>query len=265
MEAPEPADTAALEATSPSPARPAYLRALDLWDDGDVRAALATVREALAADPDHPPSRLLEAYCLLRTGHVGLGMEGLDAIVHDPAIEANAPEVARHAELVIRRYAGRWTRDDWSLGGGPVVHDQRSNAYATWAGGIAIEGYAPFGTRLGARVDATTPFYASDTLAIEGSQWSAMIVGWQPLGPGIWQVDAALGPSLWVGRSFYWDYRYRGAFPGARGTVAIDARLWEALGLRFEVGYTAHYGARPGLHTWSHGPDLRLIAVGYHR
>jgi hypothetical protein len=248
-----------------SPADSAYLEALDAWDEGRWDDALAGARAALALEPGHGPAQLLEAYALIRGGSTRAGMDALDRIVHDDAIEREQPEVARLAAFVIRRYADRWSRDDWGLAGGPSWRDSRAYDASTWAGGFAFEGTMPLTHRISLRADLTTPFASQDTLAVSGPQWSVLAVWQQPLGMGILHVDAALGPSVWTGRSAYWDHRYRGAFPGARAALALDWRTWQYTGFRVEAGYTAHYGARQGLGILSYGAEIRVMATGYGR
>jgi hypothetical protein len=189
----------------------------------------------------------------------------LDALVHDPDVLASSPDVSQAAVESIRRFADRWRRDQWSLSGGPIVRGERAFAYNDWIGGIALEAWLPVNNRLGLRLDGTTPYHAVDTLGIDGPVFAVLGVFQQPIGSGIWHLDAGVGPSVWIGRSAYWDRRYTGAFPGVRGALALDVRPWQYVGFRLEGGYTEHYGAREGLGFWSQGADVRLMATGYGR
>lgn len=247
-----------------SPADEAYVQAVAAWHAGDWDGARGSSLAALAIEPGHPEARLLHAYTLLRIGRTADGVAALEAIARDPEVVRAAPEVAELAQDALGQLAGRWTRDEWSLSAGPLGRPERAGGYASWQGGLAFEMMLPVVPRLGVRLDVTTPFSALDALSLQGPVLSALAVGMQPLGSGIWHLDLGVGPSVWVGKSLYWDDRYKGLFPGVRSAVGLDLRAWQYVGFRLEGGYTAHYGARQGLDLWTDGFDLRLLTTGYH-
>jgi hypothetical protein len=259
-------EPAAVEAeASRSPADEAYLVALASWKAGDWTAAREGAAAALAIDAQHGPARLLEGFALIRDGRMRDGVEILDAISRDEALLERDPEVSMLAVHVLRRYADRWRRDQWSLSAGPIWREGSASRALPGVHAVAGELWLPFSHRLGARFGVTTPLSADDALSITGPIFDAVLAWQQPIGTGVWHADVGLGPSIWTGRSDYWDGRFRGVFPGGRAAVALDVRPTQNLGFRLEAGVTSFYGARQQLDFWSTAFDVRLLATGYPR
>jgi hypothetical protein len=248
---------------SPEAAVPAYLDALSAFRAGDVDAASAGAQAALVLDPGLAPARLLLGFAAVRAGDLRGGDEVLGALAADPLLAAADPEVSALARRYVATFADRWSRDDLSVALGPAFVDAREPVWSSVDVVGVGEVQVPLGGPVAARLDGSTVARTWDALALRGPVVSALAVVSMPLGPGVWSVDAGLGPSVWIGRSERTDGAWDGAFPGARGAAALSVRPVRRVGARAELGYAAHFGARPDLGGVSHGADVRLLAVGW--
>ena len=235
------------------PADDAYLEALEAWEQGNLPAALARSEAALEIDPDHAPARLVHGYALTRSGRWEAGLDEIRPLVADP-------DVGLHAQYWVRRFDHRWERTAPALSLSLLLHDDRDPDWTAWVPGLAVGVDVPIAPWLGLRADVKTPRDTYDELGLDGPVGGVQGIVRHTV--GAWAVEGGLGPSLWFGRVSYFGRDFPGPFPGLRASVATDHRFTRLYGLRFEVGYDHHWGARQFLGGLSSGGvDFRLSWV----
>jgi len=153
---------------------------------------------------------------------------------------------------------GGWDAPSVSLG--PTVRDDHAAADRSWSGGVSGNVEVPVTPALGVRVDAVSAWDTRGALGVRGPMVDVLAVWRRPF--GVWAVDIAAGPGLWIGRSRYWSGAYAGPFPAWRGAVGTGVRPHRNLGLRAEIGCAGGWGTRPLLTGHSSGLDARLMVTG---
>jgi hypothetical protein len=237
--------------------RVAYAVGLAAWRKGKPRAALQWADAALASDPTMPEAQLLRGFALLRTGEVRAGLDAL-ALVDD----ADDPEIASRAHRVSERWLSRRRRDEpaFSLGQSVLA----GATYGNPAPRIAwiAEGQVPIRGPLLVRASVATPWGPVDELDVVGPRVGVLADVQIPLGEGVWRVDAAVGPSVWVAAGDYWPSGLS-PFVGGRASAGIDLRATRRVGFRVEGGASWYPAADRALPFYSQVADARAILTLY--
>jgi hypothetical protein len=146
---------------------------------------------------------------------------------------------------------------------GPLLRSDRGTP-AGLKGGLAIAAEAPVVWRFAVRMDFVTGMESQDQLRASGPTLGILPTFRQPLGKGEgprWALDVAAGPTLWFGKSTWWEGVYPGPFPGFRGAGGVEYRPHSIVAIRAEGGTDHNYGTLPLLNGSAHGWDARLMVV----
>lgn len=254
-------------ADEPAPAEPAgdateiYLEALDAWRDHDHAAALAGARAALALDPELYAARLLEGYALLRSGEVDAGLAALNALTKAPPKSPDDEAAIRRARSIHARVTDRWRRDQLMLAAGHVIRVEGAYGGSKMVAGPTLDVEVPVTEDLGVRAELGIDWATgSDTFDLGGPTLAGLATLHQPIGRGVWSVDLAVGPVMWLGYGGYWDDGHQ-LYLGARAAAGLDVRFTRRFGLRTELG-TRYFPAVHDTLPWYGQPfDARLDLV----
>jgi hypothetical protein len=238
------------------PVERAYDLARQAYEREDWELALARARKVKVLDRDHVGATLIEAGSLHRLKQWEDSMEAFHAVEDDPG-------AGEQARKMIALYDNRWRRDQPSLSLGVTLRDDHAVEDKTWPAGFAAELEAPITGPLNVRIDFVSGWQTRGQLGVKGPMLGAMLVWQQPI--GIWAVDAGAGPSMWLGRSMYWEQAYTGPFPAYRAALGGSVRPLRNLGVRMELGHAGGWGTKPLLTGFSGGIDGRLMLTGYLR
>jgi len=146
---------------------------------------------------------------------------------------------------------------------GPLLRSDRGTPPGL-KGGLAIEAEAPVVWRFAVRMDFVTGMESQDQLRASGPTLGILPTFRQPLGKGEaprWALDVAVGPTLWFGKSTWWEGVYPGPFPGFRAVGGVEFRPHSIVAIRAEGGTDHNYGTLPLLNGSAHGWDARLLVV----
>ncbi len=234
----------------------AWTAARGAVEDGDWDGALQAARDTLKADDGHAGAKLVEGLALHHLREWEPAMSALHQVEDDP-------DVGALARQQIQRYDNRWRRDQLSLSVGLQMAGDRGLPPNGLKPAFAAQFELPVAWRFNLRADLATAWATQDQLEMKGPLLGLMAVYHQPL--GLWALDGAVGPTLWTGRSGFWEQAQGGPFPGLRVAVGGSMRPLRNLGFRMEGGWGATRGTRPMINAWSSGVDLRLMLTGYFR
>ena len=151
-------------------------------------------------------------------------------------------------------------REDPSLSVGPVLRGDRARPVSL-KGGAAFAGEFRAVWRLNLRVDLVTGWETADALRVKGPVLGALAVYHQTF--DIYAADIALGPTLWLGRSQWWEGAFPGPFPGFRAALGTSVRPRPWVGGRLELGMDRARSSLPLLSGVSTGFDARLMITGF--
>ena len=248
-----------------APTKSHYLEGLEAYESGAYAHALDETQKSLDSNADNAPALLLKGYALARLGRLSEGEEVVEALVSNSELAVSEPEVYALANRYINIWGNRWHRKDLNASVGYSSADLRGPFSDHQGKSLAVELEYPL-ARGNLRLDVSGPSRTTDILQLSGMTVAALWVQHNPIESGLWQLDLAAGPSLWLGSSNAISGRFvEGVFPGARTAVGLSLRAWRCAGLRAEAGYSAHAGARSDLPYLTHGPDLRVMMTGYAR
>jgi hypothetical protein len=238
------------------PIQIAYDLARQAYEREDWDLALSRTRKVQVLRRDHVGAILIEAGCLHRIREWEASMAAYHKVEDDPG-------AGEQVRKMVNLYDNRWRRDQPSLSMGVTFRDDHALENTSWRAGFAAELEAPITGPVAIRIDMVSGWQTNGQLGMKGPQLAAQLAWQQPI--GLWAVDAAVGPAMWLGRSKYWDGAYTGPFPGYRAAVGGSIRPLRNLGVRVEMGHAGFWGTKPLLQGFSGGLDGRLMLTGYIR
>jgi hypothetical protein len=238
------------------PVQIAYDLARQAYEREDWPISLNRARKVQVLKKDHVGAILIEAGSLHRMRHWEESMKAYHTLEDDPG-------AGERVRKMINLYDNRWRRDQPSLSMGLTLRDDHALEDKAWKAGFAAEIEAPIAGPVAVRVDIVSGWQTNGQLGMKGAQMAALLAWQQPI--GLWAVDAAVGPAMWLGRSKYWEGAYTGPFPGYRAAIGGSVRPLRNLGFRAELGHAGFWGTKALLGGFSGGLDGRLMVTGYVR
>lgn len=244
-------------------AREAYVKALAAWKRRSWKAAWVEATRALALDPELSEARLLAGYAALRLGKRGEGAETLAGLWLEPGPTPLPAASLEEARIVRSRYVAPLQRDQWWIGLGPSFFLEHTGGDTTPLLGWSLAAQAPVIGGLAVRLQGGGPWLGpEDDFDIRGPRFDLLAVGAAPLGGGLWHVDLAAGPSLWLATGGFW-YDGSQPFVGARAAVGLDTRFGAGFGMRWEVGGSAYPQAAEDFSFYAEAVDVRVLFQGW--
>lgn len=239
-----------------------YLRALAAWDRGEWGTALAEAEAALAAEPGHRPARLLEGYALFRLDRPEDGVGVLQALAAEPVSTEYDGVIQRRADRLWHRWADRARRDQVAVSGGFVLPVEKRYDTILPNVGLTAEVEVPVPGPVAVRAEVLLPVQPEGLFDVGGDYIGLEAVLHHPLGRGVWAVDAALGPELWLARGGYWSDGNQ-PYLGLRAAAGLDVRPARRVGFRLQAGTRWVPGALEDLPWYAVPFDLSLTTVSW--
>ncbi len=241
-----------------------YLDAYADWQRGRWLDAQNKVEAVLAIDPGFRPARLLLGYCLIRRDRQDEGMVVLDALVKEEPTTPYEEAIRSRASLLLGRYKDKIRRDQLALTIGTEGLVERRLDGLAFRLGAAVQVDIPIRDILGIRAEWSGALPASNSfggeLVVDGHHFALMARASLPIGRGLWSMEGAVGPSIWLATGRHWADGNE-PFLGLRTALGSDWRFSRRVGLRMEAGWSFWPGQQAELPWLGQNLDSRLSMV----
>jgi Tetratricopeptide repeat len=241
-----------------------YLDAYADWQRGRWTEAQNKVEAVLAIDPAFRPARLLLGYCLIRRDRQEEGMAVLDALVAEEPTTPYEEAIRSRASLLLGRYRDKMRRDQIALVMGTEGLVERRLDGVAFRLGAAVQLDVPIRDVLGIRAEWSGAVPASNSfggeLVVDGHHFALMARATLPIGRGLWSVEGAVGPAIWLATGRHWPDGNE-PFVGVRTALGSDWRFSRRVGLRMEAGWSFWPGQQAELPWLGQNLDSRVAMV----